>query len=320
MSILKLMSQVQQTLSILSTPPELNALLEWLHKEVGKNGTVATPEHTMWAYKALECSFLAYKSGKLVVNSRENFMVWNKFKETGNQRTPSIAVKPLGNIDSPSKEEAVNDDVWEVGMDEAGKGDLFGPQVAAVVACTTSMASNWRRWGVKDSKLLSESEIYALARRIKATPGIRYKVVDWSMDKFNAEMARLNNQNSVLLAQHMEGLNAVASLDISRVIIDQFTSKPIILAGVPVEWKKLNYLIETKAERYLCVAAASILAREGQLRAFQKLSTELGFILRRGCSKDVKKQASMILKTRGLDTLKKLSKLHFKTFDEVTNQ
>ena len=308
----------QKTLSIESTPLELRALLAWLKQEV--EGVVATPAYTQWSYKTKDCSFLAYNSGKLVINSKEDFNMWNKFKRVGNQRivTPTKQLTANDGLYAHPDNLATAPDIWQAGMDESGKGDLFGPQVTACVVCNTEMQTAWRKMGVKDSKELTIDEIHSLAKRIRATPGVKFAVNIPDMNTFNTQVALLGNQNTFLLNQHLEGLEvAVTKQPVSQAILDQFTSWNIIQAAIPNNLKHVNLRAETKAERYTCVAAASILAREAQLNTLKNLSVILGENLLRGCSGEVKAQASRILHTRGIAVLRSVAKMNFKTVNEL---
>lgn len=54
------------------------------------------------------------------------------------------------------------------GVDEVGRGALFGPVVAAAVILPFSALSQLQGWGVKDSKQLSAKKRTELAQQIKA--------------------------------------------------------------------------------------------------------------------------------------------------------
>ena len=80
---------------------------------------------------------------------------------------------------------------------------------------------------------------------------------------------------------------------------------------------RINLLQTPKAERYLAVAAASILARDRFVSRLSQLSTELGVALPKGASQAVVDAAKTLIKRHGEQALKRAAKLHFKTTANV---
>ncbi len=68
--------------------------------------------------------------------------------------------------------EATTPDTLIAGVDEVGRGALFGPVVAAAVALPISVISQLTDLGVKDSKQLSPKRRAELAAQIKTLTGI----------------------------------------------------------------------------------------------------------------------------------------------------
>jgi ribonuclease HIII len=81
--------------------------------------------------------------------------------------------------------------------------------------------------------------------------------------------------------------------------------------------KKLQLIQTPRAERYIAVAAASILARDRFLSRMEKLSQEYGILLPKGASALVIQPALDIIKKRGIDEIKKVAKLHHKTTQKI---
>ncbi|MEA5510189.1 ribonuclease HII [Crocosphaera sp. UHCC 0190] len=81
------------------------------------------------------------------------------------------------------------------GVDEVGRGSLFGPVVAAAVVFPVSAMSQLQAMGVKDSKQLSAKRREILARDIKNL-AISYYIAYASV----REIDRLNILNASLLA------------------------------------------------------------------------------------------------------------------------
>ena len=75
-----------------------------------------------------------------------------------------------------------------------------------------------------------------------------------------------------------------------------------------------------KAERFIAVAAASVLARDHFLSRLKELSHEVGIHLPKGASPAVVEAAKQIVQKHGADALRKYVKLHFKTTASVLGE
>jgi ribonuclease HIII len=67
----------------------------------------------------------------------------------------------------------------------------------------------------------------------------------------------------------------------------------------------------------LAVAAASILARAEFLSRLKRLSEEVGTSLPKGASATVELAGRMVVKKHGVERLKAVAKMHFKTTEAV---
>ena len=95
------------------------------------------------------------------------------------------------------------------GVDEAGRGPLAGPVVAAAVI----LPEGFRLEGLADSKQLSESRREALAERIRA------EAIAWSLGRAEvAEIDRLNILQATMLAMQRAVAGLAAPPD--RVLVD----------------------------------------------------------------------------------------------------
>lgn len=133
-------------------------------------------------------------------------------------------------------------DCIEAGCDEAGRGCLAGPVVAAAVI----LPENFRHPVLNDSKQISEKMRYAL-REI-----ILEQAVCWALGECSAEeIDRINILNASILAMH----RAVEKLNIApqHLAIDGNRFK---------KFRELPHQTIVKGDsKYLNIAAASILAK-----------------------------------------------------------
>jgi len=139
----------------------------------------------------------------------------------------------------------------EVGIDEAGRGSLWGPLYAAAVIWTPDMSEEQEEIAplIKDSKKLSKKRRTALAASIKDL------ALSWGIGAVSAkEIDELGMTKSNQLAF----TRALANLSImpDRLLIDG------CLSIYDAPWSLIEQVVEPEADNtYLSVAAASILAK-----------------------------------------------------------
>ena len=206
------------------------------------------------------------------------------------------------------------------GLDESGKGDFFGPVIAATVIADKPAIDAWLKAGVKDSKRLADSQILKLDDLIRRTSGAVAKTCYCGMPKYNELMLRPGaNLNRLLAWQHATALEQ--ALDAKWVpwgLLDQFSKQPLTqreLAKKAV--KNFDLRMRVRAEEDPVVAAASVVARAEYVRVMRKLSQRFGGPLQKGAGSRVREQAAEILAKFGAPALGEFAKLHFRTAYEV---
>ncbi len=145
--------------------------------------------------------------------------------------------------------------LFECGCDEAGRGCLAGPVVAAAVILPTGFVCPL----LNDSKLLSESE------RDTLRPIIEKEALAWGVAIVsNQEIDGINILNASILAMH----RAMDKLPLRPefIIVDGNRFKPY--GGIPYQ------TIVKGDSLYLSIAAASVLAKTHRDELMQQLHTE----------------------------------------------
>ncbi len=205
------------------------------------------------------------------------------------------------------------------GLDEAGKGDLFGPVVCATVIANGDIVRKWMEEGVRDSKRLSDPQILRLEKIIRRTKGAVVKTAFCGMGKYNQLMSRPQaNLNKLMAWLHARALEeALQKKDVPWGMLDQFSKQPLVQKELKERGLKFDLRMRTHAESDPVVAAASIAARAEFVRQMQKLSKVFGEELKKGAGALVKAQASKLIGQLGPDALGDFAKLHFKTSYEV---
>jgi len=271
--------------------------------------------YARFAFRGPDVNVTAYDKRKIVViagKGTEDFVLHTL--ETEVTQTPKLGY-----------DEVLHPERFEphAGLDESGKGDFFGPVIAATVIADKPAIDAWLKAGVKDSKRLADSQIVKLDALIRKTPGAVAKTCYCGMPKYNELMLRPGaNLNRLLAWQHATALDqALNEKWVPWGLLDQFSEQPLTqreLAKKQV--KQFELKMRPRAEEDPVVAAASVVARAEYVRVMQALSKRFGGPLQKGASARVKEQAREILHKFGAQALGTFAKLHFRTAYEVVSE
>jgi ribonuclease HIII len=209
------------------------------------------------------------------------------------------------------------------GIDESGKGDVFGPLVIAGAYVDAAIARHWRAAGVQDSKAIgTDARIRELARLILATPGVVTSVVVIGPERYNELYQKFRNLNRLLAWGHARVIENLLELkpECPRALSDQFANPRLVKSALMEKGRGIHLEQRTKAESDPAVAAASILARAQFVDWLSKESRALGVTLPKGASPAVKATGGDLVRRDGPEILGKVAKLHFKTVHEILSQ
>ncbi|HKH09787.1 MAG TPA: hypothetical protein VKA73_01465 [Rubrobacter sp.] len=203
-----------------------------------------------------------------------------------------------------------------LGIDEAGKGDYFGPLVVAGVRVTgAEMAAQLREIGVRDSKTVGVLGARPMAGRILEAAGQEnVRVVVLGPEEYEARRNAAGTVND-LLGEVDAGIIHELKDEVELIVVDQYAKSarsrlaPVVPPGVRLE-------VRPRAEDDAAVAAASILARARQLDEVDRLSGEVGFRLPLGAT-HVLDAGRRVVRERGRGELDRVAKTHFATTKRV---
>ncbi len=203
-----------------------------------------------------------------------------------------------------------------IGTDESGKGDFFGPLVIGAVLIDKEKSNHLTQIGIKDSKLLNDNQIKSLSREIKKIiPEESRNVVIINPEKYNQLYESFKNLNKLLAWGHSKAIeNIISKNKTTKVISDKFGNEGLLIQELSKKKIDVELVQITKAERFIAVAAASILAREKMLNWFSNTSEQLKIEIPKGAGDVVNITANKIASQYGNDVLPKLVKLHFKNY------
>lgn len=205
------------------------------------------------------------------------------------------------------------------GIDESGKGDLFGPLVVAGVYVDADLARHLRDAGIRDSKGIgTDKKIRELADVIRKS-GAPFERIVIAPEKYNQLYTKIGNLNRLLAWGHARIIENLCARVPScpRALSDKFADARVLQKALMEEGRKIQLDQRTKAESDYAVAAASIIAREGFIDWIDDHAKELEIPLPKGVSTKVKESAASIVSTYGATMLSKVAKMHFKTASEV---
>ena len=209
-----------------------------------------------------------------------------------------------------------------IGTDESGKGDYFGPLVVSGVLVETRTRERLVTLGIRDSKKLGDATCRKLAAEIRRICVGKYREVIIPPERYNTlyeEFRREGrNLNHLLAWGHARTIESLLeSAPCQLAVTDQFGNESYIRSRLMKKGREIELIQEHRGERYLAVAAASILARDRFLEYLERLSGEAGLTLPKGAGAPVVEAGRKYVERHGVDKLPSVAKMHYKTTAQV---
>lgn len=212
-----------------------------------------------------------------------------------------------------------------IGADETGVGDYMAPLVACAAFIKYEDAIELEKTGITDSKKLSEKQIYFFASKIKKVA--TYKIKYLSQKGYNT-LNKSFNANELKMFVHMGAINNVEEqVSGDLIILDQFSTEASIKKYYSrlgkddyfkfKQFKAKLKLVERGEMEHVAVAAASILAREFLLNHMKEQELKWGMKFPLGTNKIVEGVAINFVAKHGIDNLKEVAKISFKTTEKL---
>lgn len=282
------------------------ALADKLKHDLSEQGfTFTQPPYTIFAAQKKGISCNLYQSGKLTVQGKDkdDFISYYLEPEILNEFIYSY---PEINVNFTP----------HIGIDEAGKGDFFGPLCVAGVYANEAQIKELLELGVKDSKKMTDSTILKLSKTIRSK--FSYSIIRLTPQKYNELYDRFKNLNRLLAWGHATAIaDLVRDTSCENVLIDQFASEHLVINALKQKDLHVNLEQRVRAEEDVIVAAASIVARAVFVEAIDTLGEEFGLTLPKGAASHVIKAGKQFVTKHGPEALRKVAKLHFKTTEQV---
>jgi len=295
-------------------PTDLRLLLDSEGAEITASRSIDHGTQYDLTRKGETAKLNVYRTGKVSTGGKasrlmdvlENWRTGEGKASGGRQRAPSGLRPGL-------------DPTPRLGIDEAGKGDFFGPLVVAGVRVTgAGMATELQEIGVRDSKTVGVLGARPMAERIlKAAGHENVRVVVLRPEEYEKRRRRAGNVND-LLGEVDAGIILELKGEVELVVVDQYAkgARSRLSSSVP---PGVRLDVRPRAEDDAAVAAASILARARQLDEVDRLSEEVGFQLPLGAT-HVLEAGRRVVRELGTDGLAMVAKTHFATTKKVIGE
>jgi len=263
------------------------------------------PAYTIFHAKKKGVSCTLYESGKFMVQGKDKHDFITYYLE------PEI----LGKLSYSYPETEMNT-APHIGVDEAGKGDVFGPLCVAALYADSDQISALIKMGIRDSKRLTDPTIIKFAAKIKKD--FAYSLVQIFPKRYNELYQSFQNLNTLLGWGHATAIEELLTkTDCTDVLIDQFANENVVISALKRKNLSVNLTQKHRGEEDIVVAGASILARAAFVQGLEKLSQDYQLPLPKGASSQVIQAGQKFVFSHGKEALHMVAKLHFKTIDQI---
>lgn len=160
------------------------------------------------------------------------------------------------------------------GVDESGRGPVIGPMIMCVFYCDEKELPKLKEIGVKDSKLLSDSQRRSIEVQLRKIGFWKKTVI--SSGEINEKMKKRVSLNELEAEKIGEILN---DIEFSKAFIDSPDADGKKFEKRIRKYCKKGVLVcENHADRnYLVVGAASIIAKNQRENEVESISKKIGF-------------------------------------------
>lgn len=210
----------------------------------------------------------------------------------------------------------------QIGSDEVGTGDFFGPVVVVATFVKKEDITFLRSLGVDDSKRLSDEQIKNIAPQLTKRLGVAH--IPLSLEKYNTLVEKGYNMNAIKAILHNKVLATLLAShpEVENVYVDQFCEPEKYFSYLENSKNIVTKIFfQTKGETYFpSVAAASIIARYSFLSKMEELSKQYDMEIPFGASTKVDKFAKEFAIKYGLEELKKICKHNFTNYKDILKE
>ncbi len=246
--------------------------------------------------------------------AKHEAQIWNQYSVE--PATFTLPKKPV----ILKKEKEIPNVYPQIGSDEVGTGDFFGPVIVVASYVKFTDLARLEELGVTDSKKMSDEHILEIGPTlIKEFP---YSALTLENAKYNELYAKGENLNSIKAKMHNRALlNLKAKFPDSKPYQDQFAEPGLYYSYLKYETDILGGItFKTKGElSFPSVALASVIARYAFLERMKKMSEKYSFTFPFGAGSSVDEKAKEFTKRYGYDELKNVAKMNFGNVRKISD-
>ena len=213
--------------------------------------------------------------------------------------------------ETKEKDNAPQNRYPQIGSDEVGTGDVFGPVIVAAAFVRESDLPLLSSLGITDSKKMTDEKIQEVAPLL--LQNLDYSQLALPNDKFNA-ISSSYNLNAIKAKMHNRCLSNLASkYPEAYRYQDQFAPSRLYYSYLKDEPNPLkNIVFHVRGESlFPSVAAASVIARYSFLRKMAVLNQTYGMNFPFGAGKPVDEFLPLFIARYGKEKLRDVAKLNW---------
>lgn len=207
----------------------------------------------------------------------------------------------------------------QIGSDEVGFGDFFGPLVVAAAYVDINTMEIINEYGIGDSKKINDKVILDFIPKIISK--VHYSLLCVDNEKLTEYFEKGMNFNEIKSLLHNRVLNNVYKKfpHVKNVFIDQFTAEKNYYKYIEGKENNIaNICFKTKGESYFpSVALASCIARFHFLMKMKEIGEKYDVEIPFGASKKVDDFAKAFIDKYGLNELSKIVKTNFRNYKNL---
>lgn len=210
----------------------------------------------------------------------------------------------------------------QIGSDEVGVGDYFGPIIVVSTYIENKDLDFLEKQKIQDSKSMKDSYIKEIGPKLAKR--IKNYVISISPKKLSYLESIGMNKNNILSKTHNLshiGIIKKYNLNPSTIIyVDQFVDLQNYKKYVDIDLVSNPIYFRTKGESYFpSVATSSVIARYYLLKEFEKMKDIFGINIPLGATSDVNKTYLHLIKKFGNDKVDNYVKTYFSNYNKLNN-
>lgn len=208
----------------------------------------------------------------------------------------------------------------QIGSDEVGFGDFFGPLVVASAYCDIETLKIIKKYGIDDSKKLTDNKILEIIPSIVPYIHSSYLIVDnVKLNELFSKGYNMNKIKSILHNQVLYNLSIKIDKNV-KFFIDEFVNEKKYYSYLENQKNVIkNITFETKGEqKYPSIALASCIARYVFLQKMKELSLKYKMNIPFGANYKVTEFAKKFILKYSKEELDKIVKKKFINYKELS--